>query len=46
MQCGVVKNRNLSKCATCDSRKSKFIKEQEADGLLGSLGRKSPFSLN
>ena len=28
----------LSKCAICDSKKSKFIKEQEAKGLLSSLG--------
>ena len=28
----------LSKCAVCDSKKSKFIKEQEASGLLTSLG--------
>ena len=28
----------LSKCAMCDSKKSKFIKEQEASGLLTSLG--------
>ena len=28
----------LSKCAVCDSNKSKFIKEQEASGLLNSLG--------
>ena len=28
----------LSICAVCDSKKSKFIKEQEASGLLGSLG--------
>ena len=28
----------LSKCAVCDSRKLKFIKEQEASGLLSSLG--------
>ena len=28
----------LSKCAVCDSKKSKFIKEQEASGLLSSLG--------
>ena len=26
----------LSKCAKCDSKKSKFIKEQEASGLLSS----------
>ena len=28
----------LSKCAVCDSKKSKFIKQQEASGLLSSLG--------
>ena len=27
----------LSKCAVCDSKKSKFSKEQEANGLLSSL---------
>ena len=33
----------LSKCAACDSKKSKFIKEQEASGLLRSLfGRTIP----
>ena len=31
----------LSKCAVCDSKKSKFIKEQEASGLLTSLGRRT-----
>ena len=31
-----------SKCAVHDSKKSKFIKEQEASGLLSSLGIKSP----
>ena len=34
----------LSKCAVCDSKKSKFIKEQEANGLLSSLGIKTPLS--
>ena len=34
----------LSKCEVCDSKKSKFIKEQEASGLLSSLGKKTPFS--
>ena len=34
----------LSKCAVCDSKKSKFIKEQEATGLLSSLGIKTPLS--
>ena len=33
----------LSKCAVCDSIKSKFIKEQEASGLLSSLGIKISF---
>ena len=28
----------LSKCAVCDSKKSKFMKQQEVSGLLGSLG--------
>ena len=27
----------FSKCAVCNSKKSKAIKEQEAKGLLGSL---------
>ena len=34
----------LSKCAVCDGKKSKFIKEQEAYGLLSSLGKKTPLS--
>ena len=28
----------LLKCAVCDNKKSKFIKHQEASGLLSSLG--------
>ena len=32
----------LSKCAVCDSKKSKFIKQQEASGLLNNLGIKTP----
>ena len=32
----------LSKCEVDDSKKSKFIKEQEASGLLSSLGTKAP----
>ena len=32
----------LSKCAVCDSKKLKFIKEQEANGLLSSLGINTP----
>ena len=31
----------LSKCALCDSKKSKFIKQQETSGLLSSLGIKT-----
>ena len=34
----------LSKCAVNDSKKSKFIKEREANGLLSSLGIKKPLS--
>ena len=34
----------LSKCAICGSKKSRFIKKQEAKGLLSKLGIKAPFS--
>ena len=34
----------LSKCAICNSKKSKFIKNQEAKGLLSSLGIRTPLS--
>ena len=34
----------LSKCAICGSKKSRFIKNQEAKGLLSKLGIKTPFS--
>ena len=34
----------LSKCAVCASKKSKFIKQQEASGLLSSLELKTPLS--
>ena len=34
----------LSKCAACDSKKPKFIKEQEAMGLISSLGIKAPLN--
>ena len=34
----------LSKCAICGRRKSKFIKSQEAKGLLSKLGIKIPCS--
>ena len=42
-----IKNNRLmlsSKCAICGNKKSKFIKQQEADGLLGNLGIKTPLS--
>ena len=34
----------LSKCAICGSKKSKFIKKQDAKGLLSKLGIKTPLS--
>ena len=34
----------LSKCAICNSKKSRFIKNQEAKGLLSNLGIKTPLS--
>ena len=32
----------LSKCAICGNKKSKFIKEQQAKGLLRNLGLRTP----
>ena len=32
----------LSKCVICGSKKSRFIKNQEAKGLLRNLGIKTP----
>ena len=34
----------LSKCAICGSKKSRFIKNQEAKGLLSRLGIRTPLS--
>ena len=34
----------LSKCAICGSKKSKFIKKQETNGILSSLGPKTPLN--
>ena len=34
----------LSNCAICGSKRSRFIKKQEANGLLSSLGIKTPLS--
>ena len=33
-----------SNCATCGSKKSRFIKEQQAMGILSNLGIKTPLS--
>ena len=34
----------LLKCAICDSKKSKFIKEQQAKGLISNLGIRTPLN--
>ena len=34
----------LSTCAICGSKKAKFIKEQEAKGLLSDLGLRTPLN--
>ena len=34
----------LSKCAACGDKKSRFMKEQKAKGLLSSLGLKTPLN--
>ena len=34
----------LSKCLTCGSKKSRFIKNQEAKGSLSNLGIKTSLS--
>ena len=33
-----------SKCSDCKNKKSRFVKEQEAKGLLSNLGIKTPLS--
>ena len=33
-----------SNCAVCNSKKSRFIKEQKAMGILSNLGTKTPLS--
>ena len=33
-----------SKCAVCGSEKTRFMKEQDAKGILSSLGLKTPLS--
>ena len=42
-----IKNNRLimqSKCSVCRIKKSRFVKEQEAKGLLSNLGIKTPIS--
>ena len=42
-----MKNNRLimqSKCPVCGIKKSRFVKEQEAKGLLSNLGIKTPLS--
>ena len=34
----------LSKCEICSSKKSRFLKNQEAKGLLSNLGIRTPLS--
>ena len=34
----------LSKCAICDSKKSRFTKNQEVEGLLNNLGVRATLS--
>ena len=33
-----------SKCSVCKNKKSRFVKDQDAKGLLSSLGIKTPLS--
>ena len=45
----IVRNRHnrlmiQSNCANCGSKKSRFIKEQQAMGILSNLGIKTPLS--
>ena len=35
---------SYSKCAACSSKKSRFMKEQEAKKILSSLGSKTPLN--
>ena len=34
----------LSKCALCEIKKTRFVKEQEAEGLLSNFGIKTPLN--
>ena len=33
-----------SKCSVCKNKKSRFVKDQDAKGLLSDLGIKTPFN--
>ena len=33
-----------SKCSVCETKNSRFVKEQDAKGLLSNLGIKTPLS--
>ena len=33
-----------SKCSDCGNKKSRFIKKEEAEGLLSNLGIKTPLN--
>ena len=33
-----------SKCSVCENKKSRFVKEQDAKGLLSNLGIKTPLT--
>ena len=42
-----IKNNRLimqSKCTVCKNKKSRFVKEQDAKGLLSNIGIKTPLS--
>ena len=44
---GRTKNNRLlmqSQCSNCRNKKSRFVKEEEAEGLLSDLGIKTPLS--
>ena len=32
----------MSKCSICGNKKSRFVKEQQAEGILSSLGIRTP----
>ena len=47
LKMGRTKNNRLlmqSQCSNCRNKKSRFVKEQEAEGLLSDLGIKTPLS--